>query len=463
MEKQRVYIKIDTRGLQRSKDSHRTPQTARSNLKSALSPTTCIQSATRILKVRRPLSKISSFPKLEKPVQSPKLQSGVFPKWLLERTDFQNHLASTIENDIGIICKKPYHLRNDIENRELLEWSKTFSFFKTFNDSTKADVCSKLKTSFFNTNEVMVREGDIGDKMFIILTGLVGIYNSNGHIDSVGSNNIIGDMALENNTSRNASVIALEPVTALMLTKEDYLNIVIRQRHKQRDLIVNFMKHVEFFKNLLAVRLEVIAWNMIIVTYKDQQVIYSESQHANSIYFIAEGAVKIDINVTVTKRLQIPNKIKETLINKDTYTKSIKTCKQGDFFGEEEVIDKCKRKARAVALGNTELYILKKDILFELLSEKDIKDLMKVHERIPDLEDLRKVVRKTVSDKKLKFKAVLDATNVEPLPSGRKDFDIAMEKKANIVKTLLEVHKKEMSKILLKRESFFVHRKSEQY
>lgn len=463
MDKRRVYIKIDTHGLRKLKDSHRTPQTARSNLKTALSPATCISSATRILKVRSPLDKISSLSKLEKPVQSPKLQTGIFPKWLLERTDFQNHLASTIENDIGMICKKPYQLRSAIENRELLEWSRMCSFFKTLSDYTKADVCSKLKTSFFSTNEVMVREGDVGDRMFIILTGSVGIYNANGLIDSVGSNNIIGEMALENNTRRNATVIAHEPVTALLLTKEDYLNIVMRQRHKQRDLIVNFMKHVEFFKDLLAARLEVIAWNMIIVTYKDQQVIYSESQHANSIYFIAEGAVKLDLNVTVTKRLQIPNKKKETLIDKDTYTKIIKTCKQWDFFGEEEIIDKCKRKSRAVAIGNTELYILKKEFLFELLSDKDIKDLMKVHERIPGIEDLRKVVRKTVSDKKLKLNAVLDATNVVPLPSGRKDFDIAMEKKANIVKTLLEVHKKEMSKILLKRESFFVHRKSEQY
>lgn len=464
MDKRKSFISFDLQCLQIFKDPLKTPKTTRAQLKSATTPRSSLVHSSRLAKIRSPQSKLSIYSKFENPSLASIPSIEVFPKWLLERTDFQTCLtASTDESDIGLICQKPFKLRSSIENREVLHWSSTCSFFKTLSDFTRAEVCEKLSTISFKPKETLVREGDIGDKMFIILTGSVGIYNSKGFIDSVGSNNIIGEMALESNSRRNATVIAHEHVTALLLKKEDYVNIVMRQRHKQRYIIVKFIKQIEFFKDLLAAKLEVIAWNMIIVFYKDKQVIYSEAQLANSVYFVKEGTVNLDINVTVTKKSQIPNKKKEILIDKDTYAKVIKTCKPGDFFGEEEVVEKCERKTRAISIGPTELYILKKEFLFEILTDKEIKEMLKVHERIPAITELRKDVRKTVSDKKLKLNAVLDAANVVPLPSGRKELDIAMEKKANIAKTLFDIHKKEMSKILLKRESFFIDRKEYPY
>ncbi|OMJ89024.1 hypothetical protein SteCoe_8948 [Stentor coeruleus] len=464
MDKRKSFISFDLQCLQIFKEPPKTPKTARSQLKSAVTPRPSIVPPSRLLKIRSPKSKFSNYSKFESPSLISASSNEVFPKWLLERTDFQTCLtSSTDESDIGLICQKPFKLRSSIENRELLHWSSTCTFFKTLSDFTRAEVCEKLSTTFFKPKEILVREGDIGDKMFIILTGSVGIYNSQGFIDSVGCNNIIGEMALESNSRRNATVIAHEHVTTLLLRKEDYVNIVMRQRHKQRYIIVKFIKQVEFFKDLLAAKLEVIAWNMIIVFYKDKQVIYSEGQLANSMYFVKEGIVNLDINVTVTKKSQIPNKKKEILVDKDTYAKVVKVCKPGDFFGEEEVVEKCERKTRAIAIGSTELYIFKKEFLFEILTDKEIKEMLKVHRRIPAINELRKDVRKTVSDKKLKLNAVLDAANVVPLPNGRKELDIAMEKKANIVKTLFEVHKREMSEILLKRESYFIDHKEYPY
>ena len=113
----------------------------------------------------------------------------------------------------------------------------------------------------FNKDDILVNEGDIGDKMYIILQGTVGIYNrySKECIDIVHCNNIIGEMALESNTKRNATVIAHEPLTVLLLKKEDYMNIIMRQKHKQRYIIVKFLKTITFFKDILAAKIEVMA------------------------------------------------------------------------------------------------------------------------------------------------------------------------------------------------------------
>ena len=89
-------------------------------------------------------------------------------------------------------------MRDMQETRELLAWCKSCPFFETLSDFTCAEVCEKLNTMHFSVGDTLLNEGEVGDKMYIILKGVVGIYSSilPECIDEVGSNNIIGEMAL---------------------------------------------------------------------------------------------------------------------------------------------------------------------------------------------------------------------------------------------------------------------------
>ena len=180
---------------------------------------------------------------------------------------------------------------------------------------------------------------------------------------------------------------------------------------------------------MLAAKLEVIAWNMITVRYKDKQAIYLEGQSSHSIYFVKEGDVNLDVNVTVSSRHRIPTNKKETLVEKETYEKVVRICKVGDFFGEEEVLEPSARKTRAICYGDTEIYLIKKECIYENLSEKERKNMIRIHDRLPTIEEVRKDVHKILRKNKIKINAILDAAS----PSRREHLHIIMRKQHTVL------------------------------
>lgn len=400
----------------------------------------------------------SSLKSLEKPPDSSRRPTDIFPKWLLERSDFKDCLLNSNELDIGKICSKPFKLRDSRENRELFEWCKSCSFFKTMSDFTCSEVCEKLSTIDFNAGEKLIIQGQEADKMYFILKGTVGIYTSKSTdcIDIVGSNNTIGETGLELDTVRNATVIAHEPVKALLLEKEDYNKIVTRQRHKQKYTIVSFLKQVNFFKKLLAAKLEMIAWNTMTVQYKDKQTVYTKGQIASSLYIVNEGEVTLDLYVTVTDKTRIPNYKNEYLIEKKTYQKVLRVCKPGQFFGEEEMLKGLKRKTRAVCSADTVLFVIKNTHVQDNINEKQIRELMEVNEPIPCVEDIRKDIRKSLKTDKIKSKAIHDATNLVLGSFDHKNFN-EIKKKSNY-KTLNTSNSKINKRLLIKKASIFEYR-----
>ncbi|OMJ93428.1 hypothetical protein SteCoe_3541 [Stentor coeruleus] len=423
------------------------------NLSSPISPLTSKSlfsspASSIVLKSRNSLKRVSSD------------QDNVFPQWLLERHDFKmSYLANASEIDIGKICSKPHKLRDSLENRELNSWCRSCAFFKPFSDFTCSEVCSRLSTQEYPPGKVIIQEGEPGDRMFIIYKGRVGIYKQgfSGALDILGSTNAVGETSLETNCLRTASVISIDTVVALKLMKEDYQNIVLRQKHKQRICIVNLLKDIPFFQSLLSAKLELLAWSMLLMHYDPQQTVYLEGQMASGVYFIKEGTVQLFTHVTVINKKNIPiafNK-KETLVHRKTYEINVKKVMKGDFFGEEETLNQGKRKHKAVCLENCEILLLKKEVIFELLGEKERSAIENIHEKPKTKKILAKELQKMLKAKKIKYTAILDATSVAPLPQGRNEIDRKLRKKAMLAKSAHFKFHKEATESLIKEDCFY--------
>ena len=288
----------------------------------------------------------------------------------------------------------------------------------SFSDFICNEICSKLFTTEYKLGNEIIKEGDVADKMFIVIKGLVGIYknHTNDCVDVVGPSNTIGETALESDCLRTATVIALENVLALQLTKEDYNSIVIKQKHKQRFAIINLLKKISVFSNFINSRLENIAGTMLILQYNTFQVVYSEGQTPHGLYFIEEGSVNLTLNIIVTNKTHIPcsKTKKETLVNKKTYEIHIKTLNSGEFFGEEELFSSNFRKTSAVCSEKSKIFFLNKESLFELFSETEKTQIFSIHEKVPSKFLLKKALKKTINTTNTQYKAFLDATSFVP-------------------------------------------------
>jgi CRP/FNR family cyclic AMP-dependent transcriptional regulator len=79
-------------------------------------------------------------------------------------------------------------------------------------------------------NSIIITEGDIGDSLYIVLSGRVKVYlsDSSGRelvLAVLGPGEYIGEMALDNPV-RSASVVTVEPSTLAVLTQARFLDFI---------------------------------------------------------------------------------------------------------------------------------------------------------------------------------------------------------------------------------------------
>jgi CRP/FNR family cyclic AMP-dependent transcriptional regulator len=74
--------------------------------------------------------------------------------------------------------------------------------------------------------DVIIKTGEPGDAMYVILEGDVDIRLGNTSIDVAGRNEIIGEMAMVDQTGRSASVHALTPVRLARIDRRRFLYLI---------------------------------------------------------------------------------------------------------------------------------------------------------------------------------------------------------------------------------------------
>lgn len=114
------------------------------------------------------------------------------------------------------------------------------------------------------------------------------------------------------------------------------------------------LKQIPLFRDLGQATLQRLSEVIEPQTLSDGDTIFNEGDAGNAVYFIAEGAVKIE------KRIEAGG----------TEAKTLAILGAGDFFGEMSLFDGKPRSAATVALGSTKVYRVGRDT-FDALVKSD--------------------------------------------------------------------------------------------
>ena len=342
-------------------------------------------------------------------IRSP--SDSYFPDWLLKRNDFKKILdPKSEEMDIGNICEEDSKLRDELQKKELLDWCQSCVFFQSFSQYTCKEVCSRLFTKRFSGGDIVIKEGDLGDCMFLIVKGRVEISKSGKYLDSMGPKNVFGEAALESNCHRSATVRAIQDLTTLVLNKEDYYKIISRQKHMLRSDIVNLLKKIPIFQDMMVAKLERMAWRMLILNYSPGHLIYYQDQIPTGVYFIKEGSVNLIFDVTINVKGKIPGNTNVDIGNKKCQL-MVKTISKGNFFGEEELIDNISRKTKAVCAESSVILFMKEKKFRKTFTEKEKDRIYSFHEKMKSVKMMaRDCILKYVEDR-TKQKAIQVASS----------------------------------------------------
>lgn len=86
---------------------------------------------------------------------------------------------------------------------------KAVSIFSEIPDDVLAKVANVLKEATFEAGESIFKEGDVGDRMYIIVEGQVRIHDEERAIGELGPRDVFGEMAVLDAEPRSASATAL--------------------------------------------------------------------------------------------------------------------------------------------------------------------------------------------------------------------------------------------------------------
>jgi putative ABC transport system ATP-binding protein len=122
------------------------------------------------------------------------------------------------------------HVVSDIRVKETMVICailKKCSVFKDMSPSDLTDIAQKMSEENFEEGARIIRQGDVGDKFYVIAKGRaqIVIESNTGTRSpaSLGEGSFFGEVALLRDQPRNATVQAIEPVTTYTLSKNDFL------------------------------------------------------------------------------------------------------------------------------------------------------------------------------------------------------------------------------------------------
>ncbi len=117
-----------------------------------------------------------------------------------------------------------------VESAAIAEFLRQCSLFASFTARTLSEVADKMTLDRFTAGETVIRQGDQGDKFYLIREGKAEVIVRDGkgerQVAILGVGDFFGEAALLTGEPRNATVRALEELELYALGKGDFQSVI---------------------------------------------------------------------------------------------------------------------------------------------------------------------------------------------------------------------------------------------
>lgn len=122
--------------------------------------------------------------------------------------------------------------------------------FQSASDEALSQIAHAIKLRSYQAGEVIIEEGEMGDRLYIIVDGKVSVSRHSEHLTTFEHPAVFGDLAVLDDSPRVVTVTALEDSDMLELKKDD-LKAILEINPEPYPGIVSFLcKRVRQFETL---------------------------------------------------------------------------------------------------------------------------------------------------------------------------------------------------------------------
>lgn len=228
-------------------------------------------------------------------------------------------MSSTVQKIVELISK-PSELRTEKEINSILFWFNNFfkqkvDVFGEIKIESIYELIKKCELRRWSKNDLIIRQGDIGDCFYILLSGRVSVYIDDKHDDieieneydvqreKLGSfvtqlevGKAFGEISLINDATRIASIIADETTSLMVVNKSLYfrcLKIPMLRKHEEKK---TFISQNPFFENFTTHMKKMLFLCLEREFFLRDSYIVRQGDLVNRFYFITRGKAKVIVN-----------------------------------------------------------------------------------------------------------------------------------------------------------------------
>ena len=131
-----------------------------------------------------------------------------------------------IASKIGINIQNKKNLYKIFKIFEDVDNLRKISLFKESSSHKLVNIVLLMKIKNFIENDIIFKEGEIGDKFYMIISGRVKVYEKNKYMRELGPGSCFGEVALLQHRPRTGTIIAACDCKICYLTKHDFTTLV---------------------------------------------------------------------------------------------------------------------------------------------------------------------------------------------------------------------------------------------
>ena len=103
---------------------------------------------------------------------------------------------------------------------------KTVPMFASASEQILAEIASALEEVEFENGESIFSKGDVGNSMYVIISGTVRVHDGERTIVHLGDRDVFGELAILDPEPRSASITAAEPTSLFRLDRDSFYELM---------------------------------------------------------------------------------------------------------------------------------------------------------------------------------------------------------------------------------------------
>lgn len=137
----------------------------------------------------------------------------------------------------------------EVQHKEIITYLKTSELFSNIDESVIHQLVQRFEPVYLKSGDVIIKENEIGDCVYLILRGRLGIFKNdeNGQSHIIGESrkgDLIGELALITQEPRTATVAAIRDSILLKLSKNSFDEFIARYPLQKLYIIRSAMQRI---------------------------------------------------------------------------------------------------------------------------------------------------------------------------------------------------------------------------